>query len=584
VTNQVPTRHALDGEHVEGASPAGRNFGIAMRLLGNRQRLALVLLTTARIAVGLCDLAVAAAMYFLFLLLQGRSPAHHLWWMPKSTLSAAVVTSILVALRALMELFSARSVVRQIQKLYTDLLLRLMQGYNRMQWARFVVCNRSELSNRALYTAREASDFYHRLIELSAAVVIVVVMATVLVYQSPIAAFGFGVALSAFFALHKCFIRKRLQLAAASREESLRMLQRNLTDIFSSGKEIRTYRNHAFFHDRIRKQAERMAASNLRIAFLPQVASGVADQGAVLLFLCIIVAVQLRQGDARQMLSLLAFYFVLSRRMIPLISQISFIAGQMESSFENVKIVHQELEECRRYCESVAPARLPDSGFVLQLRSVSFSFREGVPILKNTSLSLREGEMIVLYGASGAGKSSLLNLIAGVALPATGVVQVDRVRVAYVPQEVPLLDDSIRNNLLFGLPDRSDEELMQALAAARLDAFVAAQPLGLETSVGDNGALFSGGQRQRLGLARAILRGSQLLLLDEATSALDEESERQVLENLSASGKSILLVTHRALLRTFAQRVFRLHAGHLIEEFTQGTSTGEETLAARVEY
>lgn len=575
-----PVNHAAE---VNGSSALGGNPGVAMRLLGNRQRIALVLITVERIAVGLCDLAVAAAMYLLFLLLQGRAPAHQFWWMPKTTLSAAAITSILVALRALMDLLSTRSLIHQIQKLYTDLLLRLTQGYNEMHWGRFVESNRSELSNHALYTTREAAEFYHRCIELTAAVVIVVVMTAALVYQSPIAACGFAFALGAFYGLHQLFIRSRLQLAAETREASLRMLQRNLADIFSSGKEIRTYRNHGFFHDRIRRQAEHVAASNLRINFLPQIASSVADQGAVLLFLCIIVAVQLRHGDARQLLSLLAFYFVLSRRLIPLISQISVITGQMESSYENVRIVDAELNECRRYRMCALPVQLPDSGFAVQLKDVSFSFREGAPILRDVSLFLRESETIVLHGPSGIGKSSLLNLIAGVSQPTTGVIQVDRASIAYVPQEIALLDDSIRNNLLFGLPDKSDTELMSALLTAQLAEFVAAQPFGLETSVGDNGALFSGGQRQRLGLARAILRGARLLLLDEATSALDEENERQVLENLGASGKAVLLVTHRVLTRVFGHRVFQLQEGYLIEEFPRMISGDEQAITAEIE-
>ena len=107
---------------------------------------------------------------------------------------------------------------------------------------------------------------------------------------------------------------------------------------------------------------------------------------------------------------------------------------------------------------------------------------------------------------------------------------------------------------------------MDALAVANLETFVAALPLGLDTEVGDNGVLLSGGQRQRLGLARAILRGGSLLLLDEATSALDEESESKVLENLSASGVAVLLVTHRVGGWTFSQRAFRLQEGSLIEE------------------
>jgi ATP-binding cassette subfamily B protein len=91
---------------------------------------------------------------------------------------------------------------------------------------------------------------------------------------------------------------------------------------------------------------------------------------------------------------------------------------------------------------------------------------------------------------------------------------------------------------------------------------------GLDTAVGDNGALLSGGQRQRLGLARALLRGVDLLLLDEATSAMDEESEGQVLEMLRASGKTVLLVTHRAQARTFAHRVLSFQAGRLVETNT----------------
>src|ERR1700744_2937528 len=142
-----------------------------------------------------------------------------------------------------------------------------------------------------------------------------------------------------------------------------------------------------------------------------------------------------------------------------------------------------------------------------------------------------------------------------------------------MPQEIALLDDSLRNNLLFGLSDKSDVELMKALATAQLADFVAAQPFGLDTNVGDNGALFSGGQRQRLGLARAILRDARLLLLDEATSALDEKNERQILESLSGSGKAIVLVTHRVLTQVFGHRVFCLRGGCLIEEFPR-TTTG----------
>lgn len=554
-------------------------FRVVNGLLENRQRIAFLLSILGRFGVGFCDLLIAATMYQLFLLLQGQPLAHHRWWTPSTGLSAAMLATVFVVLRSLMDLFSSRLVFRLTQNLQTGFILRLTEGYSLLQWGRFVASNRSELSGHVLYSTREAADFYHRSVEITASVAIVIIMIAALIYQSPLAAGILCLALGVFYGGHRFLIRKKLQEAASKRETSLRALQRNLADALSSGKEIRTYGNHNFFQDRIRRQAQNVATCTLRVWFLPQFARIVADQGAVLVFLSLIVAVQFREGDVHQLLALLVFCFVLSRRMLPLISQIAVVAAEMESSYESIKVVDSELDKSIRYRHAPSPVQMPDEGMVMEMRGVSFSFAGNRPILRDVDLSIREGETIVIRGASGIGKSSLLDLIAGIAQPAAGDVRIDRKKIAYVPQEIPLLDDSIRNNLLFGLPGRSDEEMMRALRTAMLDSFVAEQRLGLETRVGDNGALFSGGQRQRLGLARAVLRGSRLLLLDEATSALDEENERQVLANLTASGKALLIVTHRAHAQTFADRVFRLEGCTLVQEASPGPPPREAGLS-----
>jgi ABC-type multidrug transport system fused ATPase/permease subunit len=516
--------------------------------------------------VGASDLLLAGAMYLLFLLLQGGSSSHHFWWTPKTTFAAALLTASLVILRAVIDLISTRFLAGHIQNIHRDFLGRLVHGYGEMRWSRFVECNRSELVNHAIETTREAANFYHHSIEMTANLTVVLIMTVALVYQSVVAACGLGVTVILFYGLHRFLIRNKLQLAASEREQSLRMLQRSLADMFGAGKEIRTYGNQEFFQDRIREQARSLAISNRQVMLLPQVARILSDQGVLLLFLCVIIAVQLRHGDIRQVLSLLVFYFVLSRRLLPLISQISFMAGQMESCYENVRIVDSELQKCFLHRAPTGVIQRPALGLVLELDRVNFSFDKDAPVLRNVTLRLKAGQSIMLRGVSGSGKSSLLNLIAGVTQAESGAVRVDRKSIAYVPQEIALLDDSIRNNLLFGLADKSDAELMSALAVARLSEFVAAQPLGLDTAVGDNGILFSGGQRQRLGLARAILRGVTLLLLDEATSALDDENEDHVLKNLAAAGIAVVLATHRVHKYFRAQRVFRLQQGQLIEE------------------
>lgn len=560
----------VDTRPAEAYSAVHGSWRVALRLLSKRQAAAFVCLSAARSAVGFCDLALAVAMYVLFLLVQGHAPAHSFLRTPITTLDAALLTSALVVVRTAVDIVSSRVAFGYIQGLHTDFLLRLTQGYSEMNWNRLAARNRSELTSRALHTTREAADFYHRCIELVSGGVIVATMTMACFYQSSLAALGFACTLAAFYFAHRLIIRKRVQQAALKRETAQAALQRTIADMLRSGKEIRTYRNLAFFHDRIHRLADKFGAGNRSAVLLPQVARSFADQGTMLIFLGLIVAAELMHGDTSRLLSLLAFYFVLSRRLLPLMSQISLIAGQMESSFENVRIVDADLEECRRYRMAPAPVVFPAPGFILQMKDVTFSFDPQTPLLREVDLDLRPGETVVLHGASGEGKTTLLNLIAGITLPDSGVVRVDRTvggsEVAYVPQEVPLLDDTIRENLLFGLPARSDRELTKALAAARLEEFVAALPRGLETRVGDDGALFSGGERQRLGLARAILRKSQLLLLDEATSAMDEENERQVLTNLGVMGMAVILVTHRRQARFFAQRVYRIEGGVLVEE------------------
>ena len=333
----------IEDAETERLPPVKPRWRTAIWLLGPRRRVVLALLTGARIAVGACDLALATAMYLLFLLLQGNTPASRFWWAPKTIFSATLLAGILVVIRAMADIASSRSVFYRIHCIYSDFLQQLTQGYGEMQWQRFVKLNRSELSNHALHTAREAADFYHRAVEMAAGLVTIAFMTAAIVYESPAAACAFAAALVVFYLGHRLFIRARIRQAASARENSLGKLEKYLADTFASGKEIRTYGNQDFFQDRIRKETRRLAVASRCAVFLPQAARILADQGAVLLFLGVIIAVQLRQGDTHRLVALLAFYFVLSRRLLPLVSQMSLIAGQMDSSYENVRIVDSEL-------------------------------------------------------------------------------------------------------------------------------------------------------------------------------------------------------------------------------------------------
>jgi len=201
------------------------------------------------------------------------------------------------------------------------------------------------------------------------------------------------------------------------------------------------------------------------------------------------------------------------------------------------------------------------------------------PVLKGINLTVAPGEMVAIVGTSGAGKTTLVNLLPRFYDVTDGAIRVDgidvrdmtmvslRSLIGVVTQEVVLFNDTVRNNIAYGREDVAQEALEGATRAANALDFVEALPLGFDTSVGESGVLLSGGQRQRLAIARAILKDPPILILDEATSALDTESERlvqQALANLM-TGRTTLVIAHRLSTVRRADRIIVLDAGEIRE-------------------
>jgi ATP-binding cassette subfamily C protein len=200
------------------------------------------------------------------------------------------------------------------------------------------------------------------------------------------------------------------------------------------------------------------------------------------------------------------------------------------------------------------------------------------PTLDNVDLFLPAFKTTVILGPSGGGKSTLADLLIGLLRPDEGSILVDgkklggdmlhdwRKSVGYVPQESLLFHDTLRANLLWARPEARDEDLWTALRLAAADEFVRRFPEGLDTMVGDRGIRISGGERQRISLARALLRRPTLLLLDEATSQLDQENERRILEALDAlrGTMTIVFISHRLSALRCADLVVRIEAGRVI--------------------
>ena len=218
----------------------------------------------------------------------------------------------------------------------------------------------------------------------------------------------------------------------------------------------------------------------------------------------------------------------------------------------------------------------------VRFENVSFSYSDEAPTISGLTLEAKPGETVALVGATGAGKSTVLNLLTRFYEPTGGSILIDgsplahiskewlRDQLGYVTQESFLFNTTLRDNLLLAKKDATDEELWAALESANAASFVRASPEGLDTVAGERGVRFSGGEKQRLSIARALLKNPPLLLLDEATSALDNTTERlvqQALENLR-SDRTCFVIAHRLSTVQKADRICVLHHGKLIEQGT----------------
>ncbi|MDP8927658.1 MAG: ABC transporter transmembrane domain-containing protein [Actinomycetota bacterium] len=218
----------------------------------------------------------------------------------------------------------------------------------------------------------------------------------------------------------------------------------------------------------------------------------------------------------------------------------------------------------------------------VRFEGISFAYRPGEPVLHDLDLRAAPGELVGIVGATGAGKSTLISLLLGLYDPQTGRILVDGCdvrsyrlesfieQVAVVLQEPLLFRATIRENIAYGRPQASREEIAEAARLAYCDEFVARLPNGLETVVGERGATLSGGQRQRIAIARALVRNAPILLLDEPTVGLDAASEETVLRALERlmRGRTTLFVTHRLLSVRHADRIYVLDGGRVAEEGT----------------
>lgn len=332
---------------------------------------------------------------------------------------------------------------------------------------------------------------------------------------------------------------------------------------FGGMKETKILGREEFFCNRFEENYYNWAEREKIFRLLQVVPRPVMEAVCVTALLGIIVLKLLNGTNSAYFVSTVSVFAVAAFRLLPSLNRITSNYSVVTFNMPAFDAVYRDLKEIERLIAENEKMKKTEKeiGFTKEIEVNDLTF--GYPdkeenVLEHVNIKIKKNQSVALIGPSGAGKTTLADVILGILKPIDGKVLVDgcnieespnswKEKLGYIPQSIFLMDDTIKNNILYGQENEDEVRLQKAIEEAQLKEFVDSLENGLETVIGENGVCLSGGQRQRIGIARALYTNPDVLVLDEATSALDNETEEAVMEAINhfSGNKTLIIIAHR---------------------------------------
>jgi ABC-type multidrug transport system fused ATPase/permease subunit len=379
-----------------------------------------------------------------------------------------------------------------------------------------------------------------------------------------------------FVVFFKCTKKVSIELGEIS-STSNEAIIKNIKQGLGSIKDAKITSKEDFFRENIRNEAEKFAKANTKYKIINFSPTSIVEF-VIISYIISWFAVYFFLGlEIQELVPLLTIVALSGLRILPMISQTMQTVNNFHKSNFFMNKLYTDLVSLEQKGEDVVSKKIKDFK-VIEVQNLSFKYDEK-PLLRNINMKIKKNDIIGITGETGSGKTTFVNVLLGLLENDSGKTLVDGKRysnkyfrhlMAYIPQDIFLLDDTIKNNIAFGIreDDIDNKKVINSLKAAQIYDFVNKLPEKEKTFVGENGVKLSGGQKQRLGIARALYHDREIFVFDEATSSLDYKTEKKVQEAIMSlkDQKTIIMIAHRLRTLKECDNIYIFDKGKIIKE------------------
>lgn len=475
-------------------------------------------------------------------------------------------------------------IVRFCYKQGIHLRLLLMTSYQNLPYIHYLHRNSSEFVHNIALAGKFSESILQSILRLISDGLVALVILVLLALNNPIALGLLVLLLGSLIFIYDQIFRPNIGRYGRQSNEYSTQMVKSIHEGIEGLKEIRILGKEKHFQRMLHEGAKGYASVSTKSAMITTSPRYLLEF-LLVAFVVFTVFISIMLGeDLKSLLPTLGMFGIASLRLVPAANQILSGITKIRFGRNSVALLYSDLQYLEQQVNlDNETIRTNVSAFqLLSLYNVSFSYPSTQQqALNDVSLEINKGDAIGLTGPSGSGKTTFVDILLGLMKPQSGEINFNgqplsnnlsewRSQVAYLPQQVFLIDSSLRNNVALGLDEHEidDEKVEEALRQARLSDLVKQLPQGFDTMLGERGIRLSGGQRQRVALARAFYHDRNVLVMDESTSSLDNETEREIVEEIKRlkGNKTLIIIAHRLTTLQHCNRIYQLERGGLVKQ------------------